>query len=203
MRRLTSSSLLWVFLFVACDGGAEPASRADPAPTPSPTHACADGSGAVPKEGSLEGDVDGNGASDVVSLLVNENGSRGCKAFVVVDTATEDLLAPIVDENIAFSLGFPTLNALVQIDDRPGKEVVVDVTAGASTSFAGIFSAGGDALERIRLESDALPYGDLFPYGGSVGHLEASDCAPDGGVVVSAATPASGVGPKTNLFTSR
>ena len=190
MRRLVSIYVLLLLLPAACDGGTEPASRADPAPAPTPADSCADETGAVRKEGTLEGDVDGDGEPDIITLLVNETGSRGCKAFVVVDTATEDLLVPIADENIEFSLGFPTLNVLAEIDDRPGMEVVVDITAGASTAFAGVFSAAGDSLERIRVDAEALPYGDLFPYGGSVGHLEGSDCAPGGGVVISVATPA-------------
>jgi hypothetical protein len=189
VRRLTSSCALWLLLLAACESGTEITSEVGPAPSPTPTHACADEAGAIPKEGSLEGDVDGDGTPDIVTLLVNETGAPGCKAFVVVDTADEDLLTPIADENIEFALGFPTLNLLAEIDDQPGMEVVVDVTAGASTAFAGVFSASGGALDRIRLEADALGYGDLFPYGGSVGHLEASDCAPDGGVVVSVATP--------------
>jgi hypothetical protein len=41
----------------------------------------------------------------------------------------------------------------------------------------------------MRFAGDAMPQGDLFPYGGSVGHLESSDCASKRRVVVSAATP--------------
>lgn len=186
MRLLVVLCVLTILL-AACRDDAEIVSRS--APTPTPTQPCAGETGAVPKEGALDGDVDGDGVSDTVTLLVNETGAPGCKAFVVVDTATEDLLSPITDENIDFTLGFPALNVLAEIDGRPGREVVVDVTAGASTSFAGVFSAADGFLQRVRLVGDALPYGDLFPYGGSVGHLEGSDCAPRGGVVVSVATP--------------
>lgn len=203
MRGLGCLCLSIVFL-VACDEGSatprptptptqqsSPAATATPTqdPTPAVTEACPNHDQARVEPGSLRGDVDGDGSDDVVRVAVDEDGALGCMAFVVVETSGGELVAPIADENIEFSLGLPALNTLAEIDGRPGSEVVVDVTAGASTAFAGIFTSLDGRLERMRIKGDPLGYGELFPYGGSVGHLESSDCAPDGSVVVSVAVP--------------
>jgi hypothetical protein len=191
MRWPTCLGTLSMLLIVACDG-VGPASGRGPMTSPSPASAvaaCPDWQDASYQQGSLERDVDGDGMPDTVRLSVDRSAPRGCKAFVVVRTRQGDLVAPIGDENIPFNLGLPSLNNLVEIDGRDGAEVVADITAGASTAFAGVFSAAGGELRRMRFASDSMPEGDLFPYGGSVGHLESSDCARKGMVVISAATP--------------
>jgi hypothetical protein len=193
MGRVVYICLLSIVLSVACDeGAATPRSAAParrPSATPAETEACPNRDDARVEPGSLRGDVDGDGADDVVRIAVDEEGAPGCMAFIVVETSDGELVAPIADENMEFSLGFPALNTLAEIDREPGSEVVVDVTAGASTAFAGVFTSLDGRLERMRIKGDPLGYGELFPYGGSVGHLESSDCARAGGVVVSVATP--------------
>jgi hypothetical protein len=192
MRRLVGICLVSILFPLACDEGvATPRSTAPtrrPSPTPTETEVCPNRDDARVEPGSLRGDVDGDGGEDVVRIAVDEGGAPGCLAFVAVETSRGELVAPIRDENMDFSLGFPALNTLAEIDGRPGSEVVVDVTAGASTAFAGVFTSLAGRLERMRIKGDPLGYGELFPYGGSVGHLESSDCARDGGIVVSVAT---------------
>ncbi|MGH2757330.1 MAG: hypothetical protein ACRDI3_06030, partial [Actinomycetota bacterium] len=88
----------------------------------------------------------------------------------------------------------PRLNSLAQIDGAGGLEIVVDEIAGASTQFVGAFTFIDGALERIE---PADPVADIwagasdgvFPYGGSVGHVEAVDCSDEGEIVVSVALP--------------
>jgi hypothetical protein len=137
------------------------------------------------RRGHLTGDVDGDGSIDRISLAVDADARPGCRAFVVVQTAEGRLIAPIQERELQVDLGFPVLESIVGVDDRAGGEIVVRVAAGASTEFAGLFTVADDALERVRLNG---PHGNLFPSGGSVGHLEASNCGPDGGVVISTAT---------------
>jgi hypothetical protein len=142
--------------------------------------------GSVPAE-SLAGDVDGDGADDTVFLAVDPEGPEGCRAFVVADTGTGRLAEEVSDPDISFDLGLPTLEGTMQIDGRPGDEIIVRIMTGASTLFVGLFTVLDGELERVKVAGDS-EFGDLFPSGGSVGHLEGSDCTEDG-IVVTVALP--------------
>jgi hypothetical protein len=90
----------------------------------------------------------------------------------------------------------PTLNSLIQLDFEPGEEIVVNLEAGASTQFVGVFKLTADGIERITIEgrgpgpfAQEIAQENLFPFGGSVGHLEAVDCLNPALIVMSAATP--------------
>jgi hypothetical protein len=149
---------------------------------------CANQTDAKPHGDDLSGDIDGDGAADRVRLLVDRRGRAGCAAFVVADTETGELAAAIAEPELTFELGLPALAGLVDVDGRPGAEVLVTILAGASTQFAGLFTARGDELERVTVAPGVTGYGDLFPSGGSVGHLEATGCGREpGSVVVSTA----------------
>jgi hypothetical protein len=180
-------------------------SSASPTPTVSPTESiagpiCSNGlqvaEGLVTRlQGQLEGDVDGDGTDDIVWLARDDDGPAGCKTFVVAETAGGNLVAPTDPEGTM--VGFePRLQALVQADGRPGAEIIAQVLAGASTQFTAMFTVGDGGLVRVAVEPVGTfgAVADLFPFGGSVGHLEASDCAADGRIVVSVATPAGGSG---------
>ena len=140
--------------------------------------------------GSLRGDVDGDGGPDDVSLAFDDTGALGCQAFLVVEGSGESAVLAIESFDRAFGLPQPRLNTVADVDTVPGSEVAVDLVAGASTQFVGLFTMTGGELARVEVEGDEFPVDDLFPYGGSVGHVEASDCAGAAGtIVISSATP--------------
>jgi hypothetical protein len=143
--------------------------------------------GAV-RSGNLTGDVDGDGSDDRLLVAVDTDSPKGCQAFLVADTGAGKLAEEISDPDISFDLGLPSLESVVPVDARPGDEVVVRILAGASTLFVGLFTVHDGELERIELTGDVAQYGNLFPSGGSVGHLEGSDCVADR-IVVSLALP--------------
>jgi hypothetical protein len=137
--------------------------------------------------GTLSGDVTGDGTDDEVAIASGSNDPE-CGTFVVVETGDQVFSAPLVQEGALFGNGFPRLGSLVRVDEVPGAEIVVDVLAGASTSFTAMFGFGTGGLSRYTIEGrDA--YADMFPSGGSVGHLEATDCMGAARVVVSLAVP--------------
>ena len=146
---------------------------------------------------SLSGDVDGDGTEDEIFLAHDDAGGPGCKSFVVVDVAGPEVYTAAVDPSgTPRALPEPRLKTLADIDGEPGLEIVVDVEMGASTQFAAVFVLD-DSLERLDVKgrgpgpfAAGLAREDLFPYGGSVGHIEGVDCAEDGHIHLLAAVPA-------------
>ena len=139
-------------------------------------------------EGSLEGDVDGDGAPDEVGLYKDPEGTAECGAFLVFESDEARHSTPVAQEGMSTDLGFPVLRGLVELDGEPGSEIVVGLLAGASTEFFGVWTERDGELARIGI-ADPTGAGDLFPSGGSVGHVDASDCAGDGIIVISSAVP--------------
>ena len=184
----------------ACDSGSSGASRAAPNSSPSarrspdsPAPDCPNQDEVVStpealRPGRMTGDVDGDGADDTLLLAVDPDSPQGCRAFIVVETATGPLVEEISDPDISFDLGLPTIDGVVPVDGRPGDEIVVRILTGASTLFVGLFTVLDGELERVEVTGEEAQYGNLFPSGGSVGHMEGSDCA-ELGIVVSLALP--------------
>jgi hypothetical protein len=164
-----------------------PGTSAGPSPTlepsPSPTFAsgCANERDATRsnrlRRGRLTGDLDGDGSDEVVRLALDESGARGCQAFIVVRSSTiEGITAIDVSEsvNVSPNLGLPALDSIKPIGFGPGDEVVLVLWTGASTQFFGLATVVDGNLVQVTIEDSAY---DMFPYGGSVTHLEGSDCA--------------------------
>lgn len=183
-------------LLVACSGDAEPPSRAAPATTaaPVPDPDCPNQE-AVVTDVSLRtgdpgsGDVDGDGAVESVSVYYDPQGEVGCQAFVAAESADTTIAGALETWRGEFGLPMPTLNALQDVDGDGGDEVVVNMGAGASTQFVGIMVADGGVLRQVTTDLPGQTAPGMFAFGGSVGHLDAVDCAPDGGVVASSALP--------------
>lgn len=140
--------------------------------------------------GEVSGDVDGDGSDDVVFVVRDESSPPGCQTFLVAETAEGVLSTPTEEPDIAYALQAPRVNSLAQIDGDGGLEILVDLEQGASTQFLGMFKVESGALQKVRIGGGSA-YGDLFPYGGSVGHIEASNCAetPGADVLIASATP--------------
>lgn len=183
-------------LFAACSDGSEP--RADEPPaasaTPAPDYACPNQE-AVIEDVSLrtgnprEGDVDGDGERDTVHVHYDPEGPVGCEGFVVVETASGGILSGALETwRGEFGLPMPTLNLLAEIDGEPGDEVVVNTGGGASTQFVGILVEDGGQLRQVTTTVPGQTLDGMFAFGGSVGHMEAVDCAKDG-IRISVALP--------------
>ena len=145
---------------------------------------------------AVSGDVDGDGISDRVHVAGDQAGTEGCSAFVVVETAAGIDAAPAWEIGSQGGLPAPRIHGFADLDGSGGDEVLVDEAAGASTQFVGAFIYTDDGLERVTVPggvgSELAPGAEnLFAYGGSVGHLDAADCAGDGTIVISTATPSS------------
>ena len=149
-----------------------------------------------PEEGVLTGDVDGDEKDDTVYLAPDSDGDAGCRSFLIVVAGDTTYSAPVDPSGSPRSLPEPSLHSVIDFDFDPGSEVVVNLEAGASTQFVGVFKLTDDGIERITIEgrgpgpfAQELGQDSLFPFGGSVGHVEAVDCINPGLIVMSAATP--------------
>lgn len=137
--------------------------------------------------GAFGVDLDDDGIDERLILAKDPNGSRGCQVILgVTGPSLGELFLPIDDE-VSFDLGLPAVVGVAEIDGGAPKEIIVNLVSGASTGFAGLFSIRDGRLVRITVEGDS-PYSRLFPFGGSVGHLEGSDCSGAGTIVISSAT---------------
>ncbi|MEA2506495.1 MAG: hypothetical protein QOH48_1113 [Actinomycetota bacterium] len=177
----------------ATSTGQKPSSPATPSlalSTPATQGATCKNQRSIPTErnlfrpGSLRGDVTGDGAADVVRIAVDPGGPADCSAFVVVESSSGAVAAAIPQWEPTPALPAPHLNSLVRIDAAAGDEIVIDVTAGASTQFEGVYTYSEGRV--LPLAVTGIPFTGLFPYGGSVGHLDGQACT-SGMVVVSSA----------------
>lgn len=136
--------------------------------------------------GRVRGDVDGDGSPDEVYVVADPEATGDCRNFLVVEFEGQRIATPTNDEGVEHALPAPRIHALVQIDGEGGEEVLVDLEQGASTQFLGMFTFLDGALRRVQV-AEITDFGNLFPYGGSVGHLEASNCSDRAGADVSVA----------------
>lgn len=132
----------------------------------------------------MRGDVNGDGSDDSVFLVRDEAGASDCRTFVVTTVDGEPLVVPTNEEGVEYALQEPRVHSLAQIDGEGGLEILVDLEHGASSRFLGMFTVVGGALRRVEVR-EHTPYGNLFPYGGSVGRIEASNCTDRAGADVS------------------
>jgi hypothetical protein len=139
------------------------------------------------RPGSLTGDVDGDGVRDTVRIAIDPHGSHKCRAFVVAKLADRTVAGAIAQWEPAPTLPAPHLNSLAEIDAVTGADIVIDVNAGASTQFEGVYTYSGGELTQLQVIE--FPFTGLFAYGGSVGHLDGQACTSDRSVVVSSAVP--------------
>ena len=211
MRIIRLLLCLLVLVGVACTDDDEPSVRpqdspappattpADETPTPEASESPVAGTGCANEEQilgdardsdrMLRGDVDGDGEGDRVAIVVDRSAEEErCRAFIVVMSRFGSFPEPIEQGGMSIDVGFPTLVSLVNIDGVPGLDVVMNMVAGASTQFAGVYTAAEGRPERLTFDQPT-EFGNLFPTGGSVGHMEATDCVGPGAIVISVATP--------------
>ncbi len=146
--------------------------------------------------GVLTGDVTGDGSDDQVSIRIDPEGEPECESFLVVESGNSVTIGPIEGIGEEGGLTDPSLNSLAGIDGVNGLEVVINEAAGASTQFVGVFTIEEDGFERVRIKGGEPELWTgatqgLFPFGGSVGHIEAVDCT-RAGIVVTSGVPAEG-----------
>jgi len=139
------------------------------------------------RRGELRGDVTGDGEADGVFIAVDDRAESGCRALLFVTSGDRTIAASLDFGDTDLGLGLPALEGIKQVDGDGGGDLVVNMAAGASTLFAGVFIFADGGLEQIRIEGSQPPVENLFAHGGGVAQLSAADCGGDGAVLVSTA----------------
>ena len=189
-RAKLSTPILALVVVVSCSPGPD---GDDPVAEPSSpvSEQCGNQAEVIADEskrrGSVRGDVTGSG-EDEVWLAVDEAAELGCRGFLAVRSPEGTTGLPIDVEGVDFSLGLPAIVGLKQIDATGASDVVVDLTAGASTVFSGVYTHREGSLVQLAIEGSEGPAKDLFAHGGGVAQVHAADCDLDGSVVISKAT---------------
>ena len=169
-----------------------PSSSAPPSPSPTLAQGCPNQAAILSdpgllRPGSLRADLDGDGRKDTVRVALDRQGGAGCQAFLVVRLGKALVIAPIERWEPNLVLSAPHLNTAARIDSAKGDDVVVDVTAGASTQFEAVYGYRAGRLAPVGLKG--FPFNGLYPYGGSVGHIDGEACTDRQLVVISSAVP--------------
>ncbi len=139
--------------------------------------------------GAESADVDEDGTADDIVLYVDQKAEVGCQSFLSIDTGSERIAGPVWVIGPAGGLPQPSLFAVLDLGGDGAYEILLNEAMGASTQFAAAYALVDAKLVGLEVPNSE---GGLFPYGGSVGHIDASDCAGDGRIVVSQAVPGGG-----------
>jgi hypothetical protein len=141
------------------------------------------------RPGRLVAQLDDRPGRERAWIAVGPSPREDCRAWLLVEGSFGRAGVPIAgtDAFARASLGLPVLSGTASIDGHPGAEILVDVTAGASTTFVAVFSLVGGDVVKVDVVGTGAPPDDLFSFGGSVGHVHAVDCAGRARVVVSRA----------------
>jgi predicted small lipoprotein YifL len=175
MRSPAAAAALVAVALAGCgESGPTSAPKTDPAVEAAP--AC-DGEldGYRVKGRALAGDVDGDGASDRVTLRADRERPRACRRLLVAELGGRTLAAAV--RPLPWPGTNPRLLLLAEIDGRAGAEPVVTLSPAAVYRPGAVFAVRGRKLARLRLgNSNLFPLDDEFPAD--------SDCAGEPGTIV-------------------
>lgn len=112
----------------------------------------------------LEGDVDGDGRPDRVTLRENVQRPEACRRVLVVETAAGETMTAVV-EPLEWPSPDPKLLLLAEIDGRSGLEPVVALSPGAVNRPGEVYTVLKGKLARMRLAGESPgPFPHLFPF---------------------------------------
>jgi hypothetical protein len=119
----------------------------------------------------LRGDVTGDGRADTVALIEDKSATLACRFGVVVISERASYVFPlgrswILKPGDVIGQPWPLIRLLARIDGRPGAEVLVALSHGASFEQGELLTLWRGRLRRIRLPKNTeLSYGSIVPVG--------------------------------------
>src|SRR5512133_386753 len=119
----------------------------------------------------LRGDVNGDSRADTVAIAEDKSAALRCRFGVVVLTAERSYVLPlgrwwIWKPGEAIGQPWPLIRLLARVDRRPGAEVLVALSHGASFEQGELLTLRHGELRRIRFPKNTpLDYGSIAPTG--------------------------------------
>ena len=119
----------------------------------------------------LRGDVDGDGRAETVAIAEDKSASLRCRFGVVVLSARGSYVLPLGRSWIwkpgeVIGQPWPLSRLLARVDRRPGAEILVALSHGASFEQGELLTLRQGELQHIRLPKNTpLDYGSIVPTG--------------------------------------
>jgi hypothetical protein len=123
------------------------------------------------RPGWLRGDVTGDGRADTVAIVEDRSARLRCRFGVIVRSARDSYVFAlgrwwIWKPGEVIGQPWPLVRLLARIDGRPGAEVLVALSHGASFEQGELLTVRRGQLRRIRLPKNTqLSYGSIAPVG--------------------------------------
>ena len=132
-------------------------------------------------------DVDGDGRADRVTTVTDRNGTRRCRAFVVVDLRSRPTYSLPLHRTAVPARGVQAeVIGLPDLGDDPGAEIVVDTHARTDSQLSQMFTMTDHGLRRVLL--GAFEDGTLVVEGGGVTYPRGAGCNRRGDLYLSMAS---------------
>jgi hypothetical protein len=128
----------------------------------------------------LRGDVTGDGRADTVAIVEDRSAALRCRFGVIVLSSHGSYVFPLGRAWIwkpgeVIGQPWPLIRLLARIDGRPGAEVLVALSHGASFEQGELLTLRRGVLRQVRLPKNVpLNYGSIAPSG------ENFDCVKEG-----------------------
>jgi hypothetical protein len=177
-----------IAVFVALGGTAAGASGRDTGGTACPNLRQATHTPRMLREHSLRGDVTGDRVPDRVAVIDDRHAAFRCRFAVAVFSGGRVLLYPLgrfLDKpNEAIGSDWPLIRLLARVDRRPGAEILLALSHGASFEQSQLLTLRRGRLQKLGMTG---AYRGQFDYGSVTAFGTNFDCRSRGsGVIVAA-----------------
>ena len=131
-------------------------------------------------------DVDGDGRRDKVAVVTDIDKRRACRVVVVVKVRGGDAYSAVLDRTAVPPRGVRAqIEALPDLGNDPGAEIVIDSRAKADGVLAQLFTLTRHGLERVPMP--AFEDGNFYVEGGGVTYPRGASCNARGAMILSMA----------------
>jgi hypothetical protein len=132
-------------------------------------------------------DVDGDGRRDKVAVITDGDARPACRVFVAVKVRGGDGHSNALDRSAVPSRAVDArIEALPDLGNDPGSEIVVDTRAKVDGILAQLFTLTTDGLTRVPMP--AFEDGNFYVEGAGVTNPRGASCTSKGAMVLSMAT---------------
>jgi hypothetical protein len=135
----------------------------------------------------VRADVNGDGRTDKVAVVTDDGAAKACRVFVAVKLRGADAYSTALDPSAVPPQGArATIEALPDLGNDPGAEIVVDTRAAVDGVLAQLFTLTDHGLTRVPMP--AFEDGNFYVEGAGVTYPRGASCNAKGAMILSMAT---------------